>query len=170
MATIQPVGKTAFPKNSFFQTGKKTRKVGAKMVFPGTGNVGDQYVLAGPLTLDMGVKRILSNAMPALTSVTGANLGFWYLNSAGVLTKVTSTSDVALWSAVNLTAAVAVYQDNLTAKNGSLDNTKNIGQLLNLGPDAEPVGGVFLVLTLPQANTAGGTWDADVEIEEPTAR
>lgn len=171
---VTSVGKQAFPKNPMYSVGKNMRKVGAKMVFPTTGANGDQYILAGPLTLDDRVSRIYANSRPALTSATNANLGFYKSTDNGAtlagLAPVKSGGGNELWSGVSLTAAVSVFNDNLTTVNSSLDNTKAIRDLLSLGPDLEPPGGVFLVLTLPTANTAGGTWDAEVEIEEATTR
>lgn len=171
---VRSTGFTAFARNPMYTVGKLMRKVGAKLVFPTTGANGDQYILAGPLSLDDRISRIYSNAMPALTSATNANLGFYKSSDNGAtlagLSKVTTTSDVALWSGVSLATAATVFADQLTTKNGALDNTKAIRDLLLIGPDQEPIGGIFLVLTLPTANTAGGTWDADVEIEEATTR
>lgn len=171
---VQSVGKAAFPKNPMYTTGKQLRTVGAKMVFPTTGANGDQYILAGPLSIDDRIARILANSMPALTSATNANLGFYKSSDAGAtlagLSPVKSGGGNELWAGVTLASAVTVYQDALTVKNGSLDNTKAIRDLLSLGPDQEPPGGIYLVLTLPTANSAGGTWDADVQIEEATTR
>lgn len=169
------IGATAFKKNPMYQNGKKMRKVNAKFTFPTTGNIGDQYVLAGPLTLDDRISRIYSQAMAALTSATSWNLGFYYskdqLATAAGLVPVKASGGNELWSGVDLTTAVTTFLDVLTKKNGSLDNTKAIRDLLSFGPDQEPVGGIYLVLTnTTTANTAGGVVDLDVEIEEATTR
>lgn len=174
MALTRSIGYNAFPRNPAYSVGKQLRTVPFKVVFPGTGNIGDQYILAGPLTGDMRIARIVCNTMPALTSVTGANLGFYKSSDYGAtqagLSVVKTGGGNELWSAVSLATAATVYNDQLTLKNSGLDNTKAIRDLLSLGPDAFPSGGVYLVLTLPQANSAGGTWDADVIVEEATTR
>lgn len=172
---IRSIGQAAFPLNPYYQVGKNTRKVGAKFTVATTGAIGDQYVLAGPLTLDERVSRILTQAMAALTSATTWNLGFYYsidnLATQAGLKPVASGGGNELWSGVDLTAAVTTYLDVLTKKNSSLDNTKAIRDLLSIGPDKEPIGGVFLVLTnTTTANTAGGVVDLDIEIEEATTR
>lgn len=174
MALAISIGKTAFPKSPMYGVGEKLRKVNAKFTFPTTGNNGDQYILAGPLTLDDRISRILTQRLPALTSATDANLGFYYskdnLATQAGLVPVKSGGGNELWSGVSLASAVTTYQDVLTAKNTSLDNTKAIRDLLSFGPDQGPIGGIFLVLTLPTANSAGGVGDMDVEYEEATTR
>lgn len=175
MALLQSIGKTAFARNPMYSTGKKMRKVNSKFTVATTGNIGDQYVLAGPLTIDDRISRIYSQAMAALTSATTWNLGF-YLSKDALATQaglvvVKASGGNELWSAVDLTSAVTTFLDVLTAKNTSLDNTKAIRDLLSLGPDAEPFGGIYLVLTnTTTANTAGGRVDLDIEIEEATTR
>lgn len=175
MSLIQSIGKLAFPLNPAYQVGKQMRKAPAKFTVATTGNIGDQYVLAGPLSLDERVSRIYTQKMAALTSATTWNLGFYYsqdnLATQAGLKPVVSGGGNELWSGVDLTAAVTTFLDVLTAKNGSLDNTKAIRDLLNIGPDKAPVGGVYLVLTnTTTANTAGGVVDLDIEIEEATTR
>lgn len=176
MASLnKSIGLTAFPLNPFYQTGKELRKVGAKFTVPTTGAIGDQYVLAGPFSVDDRINRILTQKMAALTSATTWNLGFYYstdnLATQANLKPVVSGGGNELWSGVDLTTAVTTYLDVLTAKNGSLDNTKAIRDLLNIGPDKEPIGGVYLVLTnTTTANTAGGTIDLDIEVEQATTR
>lgn len=174
-AIAKSIGLTAFPLSSAFSTGKKMRMVNSKFTVPTTGNIGDQYVLAGPLTIDDRIARIYSQSMAALTSATTWNLGFYYstdqLATAAGLKVVKASGGNELWSSVDLTAAVTTLLDVLTKKNGSLDNTKAIRDLLSLGPDAEPIGGIYLVLTnLTTANTAGGTVDLDILIDEATTR
>lgn len=173
MALIQSIGKLAYPRNPNFSSGDKLRRVHSKFTVATTGNAGDQYILAGPLAMDARIARIFGK-LPALTTATNANLGFYYtkdgLATQANLVPVKSGGGNELWSAVSLAAAVTTYDDLLTLKNAALDNTKPIRDLLLLGPDAEPFGGIFLVLTLPTANTAGGTVDLDIEFEEATTR
>lgn len=175
MALLKSIGSAAFIRNPMYTVGKQMRKVNSKFTVATTGNIGDQYILAGPLTIDDRISRIYTQAMAALTSATTWNLGFYYSKDAlatqAGLAVVKAGSDSVLWSAVNLTAAVTTFLDVLTNKNSALDNTKSIRDLLTLGPDAEPMGGIYLVLTnMTTANTAGGTVDLDIEIEEATTR
>lgn len=175
MALLQSIGKTAFPRSPMFSTGKKMRKVNAKFTVATTGNIGDQYILAGPLTIDDRISRIYTQAMAALTSATTWNLGFYYskdnLATQAGLAVVKASGGNELWSAVSLVTAVTTFLDVLTNKNSGLDNTKAIRDLLALGPDYEPAGGIYLVLTnTTTANTAGGNVDLDIEIDEATTR
>lgn len=174
-AIAQSIGKTAFPLSPAFSTGRRMRTVNSKFTVPTTGNIGDQYVLAGPLTIDDRIARIYSQSMAALTSATTWNLGFYYskdqLATAAGLVPVKASGGNELWSGVSLVTAVTTFLDVLTNKNGSLDNTKAIRDLLSFGPDQEPVGGIYLVLTnTTTANTAGGTVDLDIVIDEATTR
>lgn len=172
---IQSIGKVAFPLSASFAVGKKMRTTNAKFTVATTGNIGDQYILAGPLTLDDRIARIYSQAMAALTSATTWNLGFYYskdqLATAAGLVPVKPSGGNELWSGVSLVTAVTTFLDVLTAKNSGLDNTKAIRDLLSYGPDQSPVGGIYLVLTnTTTANTAGGVVDLDVVIDEATTR
>lgn len=169
MTIYYGTGGVAFPRNTAFTVGKKMRKVNFKETAPTTGVAGDQYILAGPISMDSRISRILSQRLPALTTATDANLGFYYKKPDGTFAVVKPSGGNELWSGVSLASAVTTYLDILTNKNSSLDNTKSIRSLLSYGPDREPAGGIFLVLTLPTANTAGGVMDMDIEIEEPTA-
>lgn len=169
MTLRRNLGFTAYPRNPAFGTGKKMKTVNCSLTFPTTGAAGDQYILGGPFTLDQRISRLNVQAFPALTTATDSNLGFYYLKPDGTLAVVKASGGNELWSAVSLATAITVYQDMLQSKNSSLDRTKSIGQLLSLGSDKEPVGGVYLVLTLPTANTAGGTGHIDVITEESNA-
>lgn len=177
MTTViaQSIGFNAFKRNPMYQSGKTMSKVNAKFTVPTTGNIGDAYVLAGPLSIDDRISRIYTQAMAALTSATTWNLGFYYtkdqLATTTGLVPVKASGGNELWSGVDLTAAVTTFLDVLTKKNGSLDNTKAIRDLLSFGPDQEPSGGIYLCLVnVTTANSAGGTVDLDIEIEEATTR
>lgn len=171
---FKSIGNTAFPLSPSFSVGRKQRVVNSKFTVQTTGAAGDQYVLAGPLTIDDRISRIYSQNMAALTTATNNNLGFYYskdqLATPAGLVPVKASGGNELWSAVSLAAAVTTFADQLTGKNAGLDNTKAIRDLLVLGPDAEPVGGIYLVLTLTIGNTAGGTYDLDILIDEATTR
>lgn len=170
MAIFTSIGATAFPKNPMYGVGKKMRKVNYKETFATTGTNGDQHILAGPLSIDDRISRIYTQRMAALTSATDANLGFYYKKADGTYAVVKSGGGNELWSGVSLASAVTTFLDVLTNKNSSLDNTKAIRDLLSLGPDNEPVGGIYLVLTTPTAQSAGGVVDLDIEIEKATTR
>lgn len=173
MATLNSIGKTAYPRSAMFTVGKKMRKVNYKEVYATTGNIGDIHVWAGPLTMDERISRIYGhpNGLIALTSSTSNDLGFYKTADGGLTyTAVKSGGGNELWSAISLVTAVTVLTDLLTLKNGSLDNTKPIRDLLLLGPDAAPVGGIFLCHRVNVAQSAGGTVDLDIEIEEATTR
>ena len=174
-ALIKSIGIAAFPLNPYYQTGKELVTVGFKCTVATTGNIGDQYILAGPLTVDDRVSRIIPARFPGLTSATTWNLGFYKSSDNGAtlagLSPVVSGGGNELWSGVSLVTAPTLGVDMLVSKNTSLDNTKAIRDLLSIGPDQEPAGGVFLVLTnTTTANTAGGGIDIDIEIEEATTR
>lgn len=170
MAIFGSTGAAAFPKNPQYTVGKKMRTVQYFETFATTGTNGDQHILAGPLTMDDRIARIMTQRMAAMTTATNANLGFYYKKPDGTYAVVKASGGNELWSGVTLAAAITTWTDLLTAKNASIDTTKSIRDLLSLGPDAEPVGGVYLVLTLPTAQTAGGITDLDIIIEESTTR
>lgn len=170
MTVRQNLGLVAFPKNPAFSVGKKMRTVNCSITVPTTGANGDQYVLGGPFTINERISRLNCQAFPALTSATDSNLGFYYLKSDGTLAVVKASGGNELWSGVSLATAVTVFTDLLMSKNSALDRTKSIGQLLSMNADQEPFGGIYLVLTLPTANSAGGTGNLDIVVEESNDR
>lgn len=162
---------TASPRDPRFESGKKSRIVNFQAAISAANSAaGDKIVLAGPLSLDDRIASIRSagQGTPALTSAADNDLGFWYKTADGTLKEL--DKDI-LWDGITLAAAVT-YPDLLTGFNANLDMSKNIGQLLNLGPDRVPVGGVFLVLQTNTANTAVGPLQLrlDIEIDEATTR
>lgn len=171
MTIRKNLGVAAFPRNPAFSVGKLMRTVNCSITVPTTGANGDQYILAGPFSPDDRISRVLCQAFPALTSATDSNLGFYYSKDQLVtLTPVVSGGGNELWSGVTLATAVTVFTDLLMSKNSSLDRTKAIRDLLSIGSDQEPFGGIYLVLTLPTANSAGGTGNLDILVEEATTR
>lgn len=174
-ALILSTGIAAFPLNPYYRVGKQLRTVGFKCTAATTGNIGDQYVLAGPFTLDDRIARIIPVRFAALTSATTWNLGFYKStdNAATLanLTPVVSGGGAEILSGVTLATAPTLGLDLITQKSASFDNTKAIRDLLSIGSDQEPVGGIFLVLTnTATANTAGGIIDLDILVEESTTR
>lgn len=168
MAVIKTAGVTAKPRNPVYTVGKKLRTVNAVVTLVSANMAnGDIVELAGPFTLSSRIARIISPAStPALTAATDAKLGFFKKNSAGALVVVNTGSDAVLWNGVTL--ATAISGNILLVLNSSLDKFKTIGELLALGEDNEPSGGVYLGLTFPTKPTAGGTLDLDIVIEEAT--
>jgi len=174
-ALITSTGIAGFPLSPYYRTGKKLATIGFKCTAATTGNIGDQYLLAGPLTIDDRVARIIPVRFAALTSATTWNLGFYKStdNAAtiGNLTPVVSGGGNEIFSGVDLHLAPTLGLDLITQKVSSWDNTKAIRDILGIGPDQEPIGGIFLVLTnTTTANTAGGIIDLDIQIEEATTR
>ena len=146
---------TAQPKNPRFGSGKKTRTVEFEAsVTAANSDAGDKFILASGLSFADRIAGLRPNSAgtPALTSAANNDLGFFYKNEAGDFKEL--DKDV-LWDGVTLASALT-SPNLLTALNASLDASKNIGQLLGLGADQEPVGGVYLVLTTNTANTATG--------------
>lgn len=160
---------TASDKNPRFATGKKTKTVEYEAsITAAAATDGDQFILAGGLSFADRISGLRPNSAgtPALTSAVDNDLGFFYKKEDG--TYVALDADV-LWDGVTL--ATALTSPNLlTALNASLDHEKNIGELLSLGVDQEPAGGVYLVLTMNTKTTATGPLllRVSVDIDEAT--
>lgn len=175
-ALIRSLGYTNFGRNPMYRTGKELATVGFRVTAATTGNAGDQYILGGPFTLDDRIARIIPWLSAALTGATSCNIGFYKSTDNGAtignLSPVVASGGNEIWSAVDFHLAPTLGLDLITAKNSSLDTTKAIRDLLGstIGSDQEPPGGVFLVLTLTNANSAGGVLDWDIQIEEATTR
>ncbi len=147
---------TASDKNPRFKTGKKTRVVEFSADLTAANSaVGDLLILASGLSFADRISGLFPNALtvPALTSATDNDLGFYYKDETGAYIEL--DKDI-LWDGVSL-ASASTFGNLLTAKNAALDHSKNIGELLTLGVDKEPAGGVYLVLTMNVANTATAT-------------
>lgn len=160
---------TSSARNSAFEGGKKMRFVDFQASFTAANSAaGDKILIAGPLSLGDRVAaiRTMGQGTPALTGATDTDLGFYRKSSDGTLVEL--DKDI-LWDGITLASAVT-YPDLLTGFNSSLDRSKNIGQLLGLGNDKSPVGGVFLVMTTNNANAATGPLllNLRVEIDEAT--
>lgn len=145
----------AQPMNPRFESGTKVRTVEYKAsVTAANSDDGDLFVLAGPLSFGDRVAAVRPNSAgtPALTSAADNDLGFWYKKEDDTFVEL--DKDV-LWDGVTLASALT-HPNLLTALNANLDESKNIGQLLDMGSDQEPSGGVYLVLQTNTANTATG--------------
>lgn len=162
---------TAQPNNPRFASGKKTRTVEYEAsVTAANSAAGDKFILASGLSFSDRVAGIRPNSAgtPALTGTTDTDLGFFYKNEAGDFKEL--DADI-LWNGVTLASALT-SPNLLTALNASLDASKNIGELLGKGVDQEPVGGVYLVMTTNNANTATGPLllSLAIDIDEATTK
>lgn len=146
---------TAEPKNPRFATGKRTKTVEFEAsITAANSDAGDLLILAEGLSYADRISGLRPNSAgtPALTGATDNDLGFYYKNEDGTFTEI--DKDI-LWNGVTLASALT-SPNLLTTLNASLDASKNIGELLGKGVDEEPFGGVYLVLTMNNANTATG--------------
>jgi hypothetical protein len=161
---IRSNGFTAFPDNPFYSVGKKLRSsFYSKTIATGAGT-NTLHVLSGPHTFGDKIAAI-KGATPALTSAADNDLGFYRKKADGTFAAI--DGDV-LWDGVTLATALT-YRELLGTLNTSLDRTKNIGQLLGLGSDQEPAGGVYLGLLIKTASTATSeVLNLEVIIEEAT--
>jgi len=158
---------TAQPKNPRFAAGTKARKVEFKADLTGANSDdGDIIELAGALSYADRIASILPNAanVPALTSATDNDLGFYYKNEDGEYVEI--DKDI-IWDGVSLASATA-YRELLTGLNSNLDESKNIGQLLGKSVEEQPAGGVYLCLTMNTATSATATLRLAIEIDEAT--
>lgn len=170
--TFRADGVAAKPNDSLYQTGKKLRTVEfTKTLTSGTSAIGDLMILAGPLTFSTKIKGIIGST-PALTSANDNDLGFYRKNPDGTFTAIKTSAGVSsadlLWNGADLSSALS-YRELLRTLNTSLDEEKNIGELLGLGADQAPAGGVYLGLLMNVANTAASArLQLDIILEEAT--
>ena len=162
MATIYSTGYNGKPLNQVYRSGKPIRKTHSEFsIATGSASNGDVYVLGGPYSVADRIHRIFAPAgHGALTAADDNDLGFYKMVD-GSLVEI--DKDV-LWDGVDLTSASAVAQD-LLDKNGSLDRTQTIGELLSLENNQEPAGGIFLCLTTNTKSSGTFALDVDVEVE-----
>lgn len=164
MATIRTDGFTEYPNNPANSVGKKERSVRARSTITAAANEnGDVWILSGPHTYDDKIAALIG-ASPAFTSATDNDLGFYKKEEDGTFTEV--DKDI-LWDGVDLSSAIT-YRD-LLGQNASLDRDDNIGTLLGKSREEEPVGGVYLALTMNTASSAASeVLDWEVRVEEAT--
>ena len=169
MPTFRTTGYTAKPRNPLYTVGKHFTKVHAhKALVSADLTNGDIIELAGAMSFKDRVHAVFTpNASPALTAATDAKLGFFKKDLDGALSVIQTGSDALLWNGVTLAAALST-RDMLLSLNTALDTTKNIGELLGLGVDKEPVGGVFLGLTFPTKPSVDGVLNVEIDIEKAT--
>lgn len=166
---------TAKPRNPRFASGTKARKQEFKAALTSANSdAGDEILLAGPFSFEDRISGIFPNGdtVPALTSATDNDLGFFFKDETGTLQPVKDADGVdvgtdVLWNGVSL-ATEFTGHNILLAKNAALDESLSIGGHMGLGPDLQPFGGVYLVWTMNTANTATATYRLFIEIDEAT--
>ena len=147
---------TASARNPRFATGKKTKTVEYEAsITAAASDDDDLYFLVDGLSFADRISGVRANSAgtPALTAATDNDLGFYSKNEDGTFAAI-GTGD-ELWNGVSL-ATAKTDPNLLTALNASLDHSQNIGELLSLGVDREPAGGVFLILKTNTATSAAG--------------
>ena len=167
MTTIYNQGKVAKPNDPFYTVGKCLTTVQARHLVDVSENTnGDVYVLAESLSYATRVHRIVSaTTTGALTAATNNDIGFYRKDADGVLVAI--DADILIDGA-NYASGIALGTDLLSGLSAA-DAVKSIGELLGLGVDQEPSGGVVLALTMnTKATTQDRTLDFDVLIEQAT--
>ncbi len=167
MATgIRSNGFTEYPDNPSNSHGKKLLEtIYQKTIATGAGtNV--LHILAGPFSYDSKISKIVGST-PALTSANDNDLGFYKQEENGDFTAI--DADI-LWNGVDLSSALS-YRELLGSLNTSLDRDDNVGTLLGLSSESEPVGGVYLGLLIQTASTASSeVLELEVSIEEANTK
>lgn len=167
MATgIRSNGFTEYPYNPANSSGKQLKTVFYEKTIETGAGTNTLHILSGPHSFDDKINAVIG-ATPALTSANNNDLGFWKKESDGSFTAL--DADI-LWDGADLSSALS-YRELLGTLNTSLDRDDNIGKLLGLGPDSEPVGGVYLGLYVQTASTATSeVLNLMVLIEEATTK
>ncbi len=165
MTTFRSTGYDAYPNNPAHTVGKAMTSVFFRDTVTAAASAdGDVHVLAGPMSFGDRIAAV-KGATPALTSADDNDLGFYKKDALGNFIEV--DKDI-LWDGADLSSAIS-YSELLATLNTSLDTTKNIGDLLALGNDKLPAGGVYLCLTTNTASTATSVvLDLEVVIDKAT--
>ena len=168
MATgIRSNGFTEYPRNPANSTGKSLKSVFYEKTIATGAGTNTLHILAGPMSLDAKINAV-KGATPALTSANDNDLGFYKKNEDGTFTAL-GTGD-ELWNGIDLSSALT-YRELLGERNTSLDRDDNIGTILGLSSESEPVGGVYLGLLIRTASTAASeVLKLEVCIEEATTK
>jgi hypothetical protein len=167
MATgIRSNGYTEYPYNPANSSGKKLKSVFYEKTIATGAGTNTLHILSGPHGFDDKINAVIG-ATPALTSANDNDLGFYKLEADGTFTAI--DADI-LWDGVDLSSALT-YRELLGTLNTSLDRDDNIGKLLSLSSESEPVGGVYLGLLIKTASTAASeVLKLEVKIEEATTK
>lgn len=167
MTTWTNQGKAAKARDPLYQTGKQLLTVHARhLVDVSELTDGDVFVLAEGLSYADRVHRIRAAvASGALTAAADNDLGFYKYKADGTLVAI--DKDI-LVDGADYSGGIAIGTDLLSGLSAA-NAVKSIGELLGLGVDSEPVGGVVLALTMnTKATTNDRTLDFDVMIEKAT--
>lgn len=170
MATISSVGRIAKPRDPFYEVGKQITELHQRHnVVVATAVAGDIYILAEGLSFADRVDSIRTGtAIGTLTAATDNDIGFYKRSPTGALVEIKTNSKAALVDGANYTAGVAIGTDMIGGLTDA-NSVKSIGELLDLGVDSEPVGGVILALTTNVAPTTNNrALDLIVKIEKAT--
>lgn len=168
---IRSNGFTNYAKNPLYSGGKQLKSVFYEKTIATGAGTNTLHILSGAHSFADKIAAI-KGATPALTSANDCDLGFYKKNEDGSFTVLknsagTSAVDI-LWDGADLSSALT-YRELLGTTNTSLDRTKNIGQILGLGADSEPQGGVYLGLLIVVASTAASeVLKLEVVVEEAT--
>lgn len=167
MATgIRSNGFTEYPNNPANSSGKTLRSVFYEKTIATGAGTNTLHILAGPFGYDDKIAAIVG-ATPALTSANDNDLGFYKKEEDGSFTAI--DADI-LWDGVDLSSALT-YRELLGTLNTSLDRDDNVGKLLGLTSESEPVGGVYLGLLIKTASTAASeVLKLEVKIESATTK
>lgn len=167
MATgIRSNGYTEYPNNPANSSGKKMKSVFYEKTIATGAGTNTLHILSGPHSYDDKIAAV-KGATPALTSANNNDLGFWKKEEDGTFTEI--DADI-LWDGVDLSSALT-YRELLGTLNTSLDRDDNIGKLLGLSSESEPVGGVYLGLYIRTASTAASeVLKLETVIEEATTK
>ena len=168
MAEQQTLGIVAKSGDPIYTVGKELKTVPAEFsVATGDATDGDVYVLAGGLGYDSRIHRVmLPGGYPGAALAVDNDLGFYKKDRDGTLVAI--DADI-LVDGVDLSSASAVAQDLLN-KNGSLDRTKSIGELVGKNVQDLPNSGIFLCLTVNTKSSGTFYLDADVVIEQANTK
>lgn len=167
MAYYRSNGFTEYPYNPANTSGKKLKSVFFEATITAAANENDDvWILSGPHSLDDKIAAV-KGATPAFTSANNNDLGFYKKDGDGNFVAI---DDDILWDGVDLSSALT-YRELLGTLNTSLDRDDNIGKLLGLNSDQEPVGGVYLGLKMKTASSAASeVLKLEVVIEEATTK
>ncbi|MEE9356571.1 MAG: hypothetical protein V3U75_13355 [Methylococcaceae bacterium] len=167
MATgIRSNGFTEYPVNPANSSGKKLKSVFYEKTIATGAGTNTLHILSGPHGYDDKINAVVG-ATPALTSANDNDLGFYKLEEDGTFTAI--DADI-LWDGADLSSALT-YRELLGTLNTSLDRDDNIGTLLSLTSESEPIGGVYLGLLVIVASTAASeVLKLEVKVEEATTK
>ena len=169
-ATIyDSVERDAYPTDPLFNNGQIVKTVIATIDVTASSADGDVIVLAKGLPL--GVKVIglrLPTVVSGITQLSDVDFGVYAAHNLTIdaLVSTIPTADVLdkdiLVDGTDLSAAKAANVDILSA-----DRAKSLGDLLSLGADKEPAGGVAICATINTQGSGTGTIEVAIDLAFP---